>query len=126
MRINKSFNIANEGVLITNDTFHMGLLPLFAKYSMLLVENAISMRSATINSRIVTMISASDERTKQSAEIYIKKIENGSNTIIGENPFFDGVKAQSGMLANSRLIEQLIELHQYLKASFFNEIGLDA
>lgn len=126
LKLSKSFNIKEDGILVKNDTMELGLIPLLARYSVLLIENAISMRNATINARILTIISAPDERTKQSAELYLNKIEKGENSIIGDNPFFDGVKSQNASSAFGRTIEQLIALHQYIKASMFNEIGLDA
>lgn len=126
LKLSKNFNIKEDGILVKNDTMELGLIPLLARYSVLIIENAISMRNATINARILTIISAPDERTKQSAELYLKKIENGENSVIGENPFFDGVRSQSANSAFGKTIEQLIALHQYIKASMFNEIGLDA
>lgn len=126
LKLSKNFNIKEDGILVKNDTMELGLIPLIARYSVLIIENAISMRNATINARILTIISAPDERTKQSAELYLKKIENGENSVIGENPFFDGVRSQSANSAFGKTIEQLIALHQYIKASMFNEIGLDA
>ena len=126
LKLSKNFNIEKDGILIKNDTMELGLIPLLSRYSTLIIENAISMRNATINSRILTIISAPDERTKQSAELYLKKIENGENSIIGENPFFDGIRSQNASSAYGKTIDQLISLHQYLKASLFNEIGLNA
>lgn len=126
LKLSKSFNLKNDGVLIRNDTMELGLIPVLSRYSVLLVENAISMRNATINARILTIISAPDERTKASAELYLSKIERGENAVIGDNPFFDGIKSQNASSAFGRTIEQLIALHQYIKASMFNEIGLDA
>ena len=126
LKLSKNFNIKKDGILVKNDTMELGLIPLLARYSVLIIENAISMRNATINARILTIISAPDERTKQSAELYLKKIENGENSVIGENPFFNGVRSQSANSAFGKTIEQLIALHQYIKASMFNEIGLDA
>lgn len=126
LKLSKNFNIKEDGILFKNDTMELGLIPLLARYSVLLIENAISMRNATINARILTIISAPDERTKQSAELYLNRIEKGENSVIGENPFFDGVRSQSANSAFGKTIEQLIALHQYIKASMFNEIGLDA
>lgn len=126
LKLSKSFNLKNDGVLIRNDTMELGLIPVLSRYSVLLVENAISMRNATINARILTIISAPDERTKASAELYLSKIERGENAVIGDNPFFDGIKSQNASSAFGKTIEQLIALHQYIKASMFNEIGLDA
>lgn len=125
LKISKTFNLENDGVLIENDAFKIGLLPILKKYAVLLTENTISMRTVDILLRISCLISASDDKTHTSAEKYISDIENGKISIVGESAFFDGVKLQSITNAQNYVL-QFIELEQYLKASCFNEIGLNA
>ena len=72
------------------------------------------------------LISASDDKTKQSAEEFLRKIQDGDFSIIGENAFFKGVNMQTAPTTNSVYITQLIELIQYYKASMYNELGLNA
>lgn len=126
LNISETYEIGVDGILIKNDFNMMGLLPLLKRYGSLMVEADISMNTATILSRISMLISASDDKTKASAELFLSKIINGDFSIIGENQFFDGVKLQTGNVNNSRYISQYIELIQYYKASFLNEIGLNA
>ena len=126
LNISKNYKIGVEGVLIKNDSLELGLLPLFSKYSVLLIENKISMRQAIINARILSIISAPDDRTKASADLFLKKIVDGELAAIAETPFFEGIKAYNISAGSNRNITQLIESEQYLKASLFNEIGLDA
>lgn len=125
LKLSQTFDLENDGILIENDAFRIGLLPILKKYAVLLTENTISMRTVDILLRISCLISASDDKTHSSAEKYISDIENGKISIVGESAFFDGVKLQS--IANSQnYLIQFIELEQYLKASCFNEIGLNA
>lgn len=126
LKLNKTYKVDVDGILVKNDCLELGLLPLFHKYCTLMVENEISMLNASINSRMVTIISAGDERTKQSAELYLNKIEKGDNGIIGENPFFEGLRSQPISVNANKTISELIALQQYIKAAMFNEIGLDA
>ena len=127
LNISKSLTIDKECVVMYNDSMLIGLLPLFIKYATQLTETDISINIATINSRIVSLISAPDDRTKASAEKYLDDIRNGKSGIIGENAFLDGVKSQPyGATGYSNSITSLIELLQYQKASLFNEIGLNA
>lgn len=126
LNLSETYEIGVDGVLIKNDFNMMGLLPLLKRYGSLMVEADISMNTATILSRISMLISASDDKTKASAELFLSKIINGDFSIIGENQFFDGVKLQTANVNNSRYISQYIELIQYYKASFLNEIGLNA
>lgn len=126
LKLSKTYDLWNDGVLMRNDSLWIGLFPLMARYSSLLAENVITIRSADIMLRILALLTAPDDKTREAAEIYLKKIERGELGAIAENRFFDGVKMQSPPSNNGSYLTQFIELHQYLKASFFNEIGLDA
>ena len=125
LKLSKTFNLESDGVLINNDALRIGLLPIFNKYGALLAENTISIHTVDIILRMVMLISASDDRTYTGAEKFIKDMENGKISAIGESAFFDGVKVHS--VANSQnYLAQFIDMEQYLKASCFNEIGLNA
>lgn len=126
LNISKNYKIDIDGILIYNDASNMGLIPLMSKYGSLLAENYISMRIASIMARATSLISASDDNTKRSAEQYIQKLVDGELSIVGENAFFEGVKVQPTRQTGITGITDLIELEQYLKASFYNEIGLNA
>lgn len=116
----------DEGVFCVNDSMWIGLDPLIRRYSYLMAENLISMRSADIMLRIVALLTAHDDASKASADQYIKDIVDGKLTAVGDNPFFDGITLQSPPSNNGSYLTQFIELHQYYKGSFFNEIGLRA
>ena len=122
---NNNFKIGVDGVLVRNDTLMQGMLPIISKYGTLLVESDITTRLALINYRIHNLISASDDKTNESAKQYLTDIENGTLATIGENAFFDGVKVHESNTTNG-YFSQLIEITQYIKASFYNEIGLNA
>ena len=78
------------------------------------------------NTRTQKLISASDDKTKQSAELFVKRSVEGEIAIIGENGLFEGVKLQTVPSSQSGGVNSLIELQQYLKGSMFNEVGLSA
>lgn len=124
-----NIRIGEECCVCFNDSQKQGLIPMFQKYAKLLVENDISIYDAEINLRIQTLIQASDDRTKASAELYLQRIEEGKigiiygksmdpETALATKPFVTG--------GNSNALSQLIEMHQYLKASLLNELGLNA
>lgn len=125
LKLSKEYKIDVDGVLVRNDTLMTGMLPIIKKYGVLLTETDITIRSALINLRIYNAISASDDNTKKSADEFLKHIENGELSSIGENPFFEGVKIFNGTTSTNYL-SQIIEMTQYLKASFYNELGLNA
>lgn len=113
-------------VLIKNDTLMNGLRYMSARYATQLAENDVSIRSAQINSRQQAFISAGTDADVSSAQQYIKDLEAGKIAAVAENQFLDGIKAQNLSVQSANVIIQLIELQQYLKASWFNEIGLNA
>lgn len=126
LKISKNYRIGEECVLIKNDTMLLGLLPMFNRYSSLLVENELSMRIATINLRIESIITAGDSNQKMAAEKFLNDIEKGELGAIVSNEFFEGINSQQYNSTSGRSVTQLIELQQYLKASWYNDIGLNA
>lgn len=126
LQLNKSYKIDVEGVLIKNDSGANSMLPIFGKYGVLCSDTLLSLNTCSVLSRITMLISASDDKTKQSADDFVNKIMQGDFSVIGENAFFKGVNLQSISTQSANQITQLIELLQYFKASAFNEIGLNA
>lgn len=116
----------DEGVLLRNDTLYHGLMPLIKRYAYLLAENILTMHSADVFLRIIALISASDDDTLASANNFIRGIESGKMSAVGENSFFEGVRMQSPPSNNGSYLTQFIEYQQYFLGSFFNEIGLNA
>ena len=126
LKLNKTYDIDVDGVLMKNDTNGQSLLPVIGKYAVLYTDGLISLNTASILTRITMLISASDDKTKQSADEFLKKILNGDFSVIGENAFFKGINMQTAPVSNSQYITQLVELIQYYKASMLNELGLNA
>ena len=126
LKLNKTYKVETDGVLIKNDTNGNSLLPIIGKYAVLHTDGLISLNTASVLTRITMLISASDDKTKQSADLFLQKILDGEFSIIGENAFFKGVNMQTAPTTNSVYITQLIEMIQYYKASLYNELGLNA
>jgi len=126
LNLNRNFKIDEEGILMLNDTNGNSLLPIIGKYAVLLTDGFISINTATVLSRITMLISASDDKTKESADAFVSKIIDGEFSVIGENAFFKGVNMQAAPTANSMYLTQLIETIQYFKASLYNDLGLNS
>ena len=126
LKFNESLDVEKDGVLIYNDDLAMGLIPLLDRYNTFLVENDINMMMYGYNSRTQKLISASDDKTKASAQLAIRKAIDGDIEVIGESIIFDGVKVHSGATNNGLSITNLTEFHQYIKGTLFNELGLSA
>lgn len=112
-------------VLMSNDRQYLGLLPLYNRYASQMVENDISIRSAQINARALVGISTSTDREAESARKFLDNLEAGKLATIGESAFLDGIQVANIATQSSNTIIQLIELQQYLKASWYNELGLN-
>ena len=115
-----------KGVLMRNDADWVGLHPLLARYAYLLAENTLTIRTADVMLRVVAFLTANTDKERASCLEYLKVIDKGEMGVIGNSPFFDGVKLQAPPSNNGSYLTQFIELQQYLKGSFFNEIGLVA
>ena len=124
LKYHATLDIKKDGVLFYNDDMAAGLLAFYEKQNTLLAENEINMVVWGYNSRTQKLISAPDDKSKESAEQYMKKIVDGELTIIGENALFDGVKVQPANNSSGNGISQMIEYHQYIKSCLFNEVGL--
>ena len=125
LNYNNTLDINKDCVVISNDSCNVGLLPMFQKYAFILNENMITMVLANINKRYTTLISANDDNTVKSAELFLKNIFDGKQGVIAENKLFDSLKVNPNTDDRGAL-RDLIEFEQYIKASFYNEIGLSA
>lgn len=125
LKFNETLKIDEDCVILRNDSFMYGLLPLFTRYASAMVENDISFRMASINTRIQAILSAPDDATEAAAEKYLKDVADGKLGAIQVNAFLDGITAIP-MTTSIRTFTDLIEYQQYLKASWYNEIGLNA
>lgn len=125
LKFSDTYKIGEDCVIVRNDSFLYGLIPLFRRYASAMVENDLSFRIASINTRITSWITAPDDSTKDAGNKYLKDVEAGDLGVCASNEFLDGIKVQP-TVNSQRTFTDLIEYQQYLKASWFNEIGLNA
>lgn len=126
LNYSKNLVIGDDGILIRNDSYGVGLLPLFKRYAALLAENEMTMRIADINNRIMFLLSAADDRTKSSAEKFLSDVKDGKLGVISDNAFLESLKALPTATQNSVRLTDLIEFEQYLRAGWFNDLGINA
>lgn len=125
LKISRQYKIDEEVVVINNDSLRQGLMPIFRMWGSMLCDNLISLRMVDINTRIPYLISAPDDVTKRSADLFIKKIQDGELSVIGEGKTFDGIKTSPYSSASNRPITSLIEYNAFLKAGWLNDIGIN-
>lgn len=126
LQLNKELDLLNDGVLVKNDNLMLGVTPIFEKYHSLMIENEITMHVVSHLTRIPMLLSAGDDATKESAEKLLEKIIAGDLGVVAENRLFEGIKTHVTSSQGNMNVTQLIELNQYLKASLYGEIGLNA
>ena len=126
LKMSKTFTIDEDIVIIRNDSMFTGLMPMYLKYATQLCENDLSMILAIVNSRIINLLIAGDDAAMESAKKYLEDIKAGKMGIIGDSKILEAVRTQPYGSVNGNAITQLIEAQQYLKAGWFNEIGLNA
>lgn len=125
LNLNKVFKIDGDCVLVANDSGRRGLIPTLSRYAVLCCDAEISINMITNVLRAQYMIAAGDNRTIESAKKFIDKLYAGDFAAISENAFLDGVKVHT-VNNGHNYIQQFIELNQYLRATAYNEIGLEA
>lgn len=120
-----TLDIGKECVVMQNDYYYQGLMPLFNKYGNLLVEAETSLKYAIINARVPALVQADNDNTYASAkEFFDKIIEGREYGVISSKEFFDGIRSQD--FYKQAYIKDLIEAIQYIKGTLYNEIGLNA
>lgn len=126
LKLNKTYKINEDCIVIPNDSMYLGLLPLYAKYCTLMNENEMTMLLATVNKRIQHLLSANDDNTIESAKKFLEKVFDGEIGVIGESKLFESLKVNTTSTTSQVSMKDLFEYEQYLKASMYNEIGLSA
>lgn len=121
-----SLKIGEEGIVIRNTSTMDSLIPLLSKYAWLLTECDITIYVALINSRIPSLIAATNDETYSSAIQFLNDIKNGSIGIISSEGLLEALKTQPFNGGSSVDLNSIIEMKQYLLASFYNDLGLES
>ena len=126
----KVVEVNEEGVLMWNDYAHMGMYLMIRRYAELMAECDITLRFGLINDRLVSILYATNDTMKSSAEQFIKDVEEGEKlgVILGDSWQDDNgdFRVNEYRKANTEDLKAIMELQQYLKASFWNDIGIQA
>ena len=122
-------DINDDCVVMWNDSLHIGLMPMNEKYASMLAECDMSLRLANINSRMPALISADTDNVKASVETVLKDIEDGKKigVVLGSIMLDNGsLKTADYTNKSASTIKELIELKQYYKSEWFNDLGIQS
>lgn len=126
----KTVKVNEEGVLMWNDFSHMGLNLMIRRYAELMAECDITLRFGLVNARLVSILYASNDNVKETVEEFLKDVEDGAKlgVVMGDAWLDDNgdFRVNEYRKANTQDLKAIMELQQYIKASFFNDIGLQA
>ena len=126
----RTYTLGEDCVVMRNDTYVQGIMPMLVKYCSQMVENDITFNTADILSRAMLMITAVTDNDRQSVELWLKKLRRGELSAMGELPAMTGNQDRSINITPFQQVAgtltDLIEYHQYLKAGLFNELGLNS
>ena len=128
--VNGTYIRDKEVVVMYNDTYAQGLMPMLRKWCGMLVEAEIGLNMNAIMSRGSLIMTAVDDKTRDSAELWLKRLREGQLGIIGESPFLVGNQDSSLTVNNigntATTLTDLIEYTQYIKSCLYNELGLQS
>lgn len=133
----KEVKIGETGVVIYNtkidhfvwtgesDIFAAGLCDLIDQTATLLADNIISINCSQINARVTAFFTADSESQAAAGELILKKMYAGKPYSILQSDLIE--KLQINPINNSssgQNITELVELHNYIVANFFQSIGI--
>lgn len=122
----QSFTIGKDCVLMRNDIFAQGLLPIMFRYAKEYIESDITIISSFLNTRVRTIIEASEGPEIESARQFLADIEAGKMSAITSRPLIDGIKVWTESQSSSAsILTQVIEARQALQVAWYNELGID-
>lgn len=124
LNFSKEYTIGTDCVLIRNDTEMQGLLPMCSKYASLLVENDLTMRIADINRRIPAIAKVHSDNQKQGFDLLMKRVEDGDLNMSIQDNWEDMFTTLPFVDSSTTHIIEYIEFTQYIKAQWFNELGI--
>lgn len=127
----KVVDIDKDGVVIYNTCadknpyWFGGLWQLIKQTATLLADNVVSINCAQINSRVEAVFTSDSEGQAAAGEIVLKKLYAGHPYQVVRQNILEKINVNPMSTAStSNKIPQLIELHQYIIAQFYQAIGI--
>lgn len=129
----KTVDIDKTGVVIyntgadKNPYWFGGLWQLIKQTATLLADNIVSINCAQINSRVEAVFTADSEGQAAAGEVTLKKLYQGHPYQIVRQNILEKINVNPMSTGSTSVkIAQLIELHQYIIAQFYQAIGIKA
>lgn len=120
----QEFTIDKDCVVVRSDSMYQGLNVINERYATQLVNNDITIQRIQENARHPFVLKATTDEAQQSCINFLSTVVDGKPGAILDNPIFEGV--ESVQLSFDQHIKDYIEMQQYIKASWCQELGLNA
>lgn len=132
--LNKTYNLVRDEECVVvycteTDKYNFGYIggvyQLLSKTATMLADNDISINVAQKNTRLINIIAADDQNTKNSVDIVFKKMYSGEPYAVVQSNLISDLKAVplTTTSSNSSIV-QLVELHQYILSHFYEALGI--
>lgn len=129
LKLEKTFERNVDCIFGTNDRMWTGLVSMMERYATQSLETDISLQIANIQERLHALVRCANDSEKVAFETLLNRLEKGdlaSAIVSDEWALNDGIGVMPYAGDSHKTITELIELRQYIKASWFNELGLQA
>ena len=103
-----------------------GLYTLISRTATMLADGDLSINVSQKNKRLINVLSAEDQNTKESIDIVIRKQYNGEPYAVVHKSLIDNVESVpiTDKTGGTNDIIQLIECQQYILSHFYEALGL--
>ena len=121
------YNTKVDQFMFTGSTpiFETGLYDLISQTAALLADNIISINCCQINARVTTFFTADSEAQAVAGEAILKKQYAGKPFQILRSNILEKINVNPvNSSAQGQNITELVELHNYIIANFFQSIGI--
>lgn len=121
------YNTAIDSFAYTGHSFVLsgGLYDLISQTATLLADNIISINCNQINSRVLAFVTADSESQAVAGEAILKRMYAGKPYQILRSDLIDKINVNPlNTSAVGSNITELVELHNYIIANFFQSIGI--
>lgn len=124
LNLSKTFDLETEAVLVKNDFLQAGMKPLILSKGTQIIENRLTMYLKNILGRAPFTITATSDKSIQSAQSFINKLVSGDLAVIAEDTFLKDVDVNSLNQTGQATMQDLITYQTYLYGQLYSEIGL--
>lgn len=126
LNIARQYTVGEDCVVMRCDPLGVGLLPTINRYATLLAENDISLFNVDTLMRALFIISCSDDGGAKGAKAYIQSLIDGEPSYLCDDDFLEKLSVSPGSGTSQQTLKALIEYHQYLRGTAWNDFGLQA